>query len=283
MSAVQEVLAWDIEVRDLMIRVSKECAEADGQNPLDEAALLRMKNHGLIGSRLWVDDKRGFALLHDGALELAVAPEHRGQGIGGALAAAAGDEAVTAWSHGDHPAAAALAERHGFTRARELWVMRRPVAGLPAVEVPPVCEIRSYTDADRDELLRVNAEAFATHPEQGKMDAANLAERMAEPWFDPAGLLVVVEDGRMLGFHWTKKHSNEVGEVYVVATDAAARGRGIGKALTLAGLRHLAGVLDQDGEVILYVESDNLPARGLYDSLGFTHAAEDTHVQYRRS
>lgn len=281
MSTVEEVLAWDIEVRDVMIRVSKESAEADGQSPLDEAALLRMKNHGLTGSRLWVDGKRGFALLHDGALELAVDPEHRGQGIGTALAEAAVDGAATAWSHGDHPGAARLAEKHGFRRARELWVMRRPVAGLPPV--PDTCEIRSYTDADRDELLRVNAESFATHPEQGKMDAQNLAERMAEPWFDPAGLLVVAEEGRMLGFHWTKQHSPEIGEVYVVATDAAARGRGIGKALTLAGLRHLAGVLDSDGEIILYVESDNLPARGLYDTLGFSHAHSDTHVQYRRS
>ena len=39
------------------------------------------------------------------------------------------------------------------------------------------------------------------------MDAANLAERMAEPWFDPAGLLVAAEGDRLLGFHWTKQHS----------------------------------------------------------------------------
>ena len=35
-------------------------------------------------------------------------------------------------------------------------------------------------------------------------------------------------------------------------------------------------------EVLLYVESDNAPAVRVYSGLGFTHAAADTHVQYRR-
>jgi len=35
--------------------------------------------------------------------------------------------------------------------------------------------------------------------------------------------------------------------------------------------------------VILYVEADNAPAIAVYERLGFTHAPEDTHVQYARS
>ena len=85
---------------------------------------------------------------------------------------------------------------------------------------------------------------------------------MAEPWFDPAGLLVAADGDRLLGFHWTKQHSPTLGEVYVVAIDPAAQGQGLGKLLTLAGLHHLAG--KGVAEVLLYVESDNAPAdRGL--------------------
>jgi mycothiol synthase len=111
------------------------------------------------------------------------------------------------------------------------------------------------------------------------MDAANLAERMAEPWFDPAGLLVADNGDGLLAFHWTKQHSPELGEVYVVAVDPAAQGRGLGKAVTAAGLDHLAsrGVR----RVILYVESDNDPAIATYSKLGFEHTS--THVQYARS
>ena len=50
--------------------------------------------------------------------------------------------------------------------------------------------------------------------------------------------------------------------------------------LTLAGLHHLVG--RGVAEVLLYVESDNTPALHVCDSLGFTHADTDTHVQYRR-
>jgi mycothiol synthase len=161
--------------------------------------------------------------------------------------------------------------------------MRRPSAvPLGEVVVPEGVTVRGYRDGDREQLLRVNAAAFADHPEQGAMDADNLAARMAEPWFDPAGLLVAEDpDGSMLGFHWTKQHSPDLGEVYVVAIAPEAQGRGLGGVLTLAGLHHLAG--RGVGEVLLYVESDNRPAIAVYRRLGFGHEAHDTHVMYRRS
>ena len=48
----------------------------------------------------------------------------------------------------------------------------------------------------------------------------------------------------------------------------------------LTGLHHLARI--GLPEVVLYVEADNQPAIAIYTRLGFTHAAEDTHVQYAR-
>ena len=61
------------------------------------------------------------------------------------------------------------------------------------------------------------------------MDADDLAARMAEPWFDPAGLLVADTGTRARGFHWTKQHDADLGEVYVVAIDPAAQGQGLGR------------------------------------------------------
>jgi mycothiol synthase len=157
--------------------------------------------------------------------------------------------------------------------------MRRPMSE----PLPPSRDgaaIRSWRDGDAADVLRVNAAAFAGHPEQGAMDSADLAARMAEPWFDPDGLLVAVEGDRVLGFHWTKQDSATLGEVYVVGIDPTAQGRGLGRALTLAGLHHLAdrGV----EEVQLYVESDNTDAIRTARGLGFAHHGADTHVLYRR-
>jgi len=275
--------AADDTWRDAVVAVRAALRDTGEQDPLDEAARLRVKHQGLEGSSLWLAGEDGFALAHDGGVDLAVAPAARGRGLGRELAAEAlaGDGAVTAWSHNDHPAAAVLAERHGLRRARELWVMRRRASEpLPELVVPDAVTVRGYRDDDRDEVLRVNAAAFAHHPEQGSLDAEGLAARMAEDWFDPAGLLVADDGTGLRGFHWTKQHSAALGEVYVVAIDPAAQGQGLGKVLTLAGLEHLHGL--GVGEVLLYVESDNSPAVHVYERLGFTHAPQDTHAQYRR-
>ena len=263
--------------------ITRSSTAADGAEPLDEGAWRRLRHHA-DELDVRVEPGAGFRIVDGELLHLVVAPQHRHHGVATALAAAAldgSDHPWQAWSHGDHPAATALARRFGFDRARELWVMRRSLAGLDIKEIAPEgYSVRSFRPGDEFELLRVNAAAFAQHPEQGGMDADELAERMAEPWFDPAGLLVAMEGDRMHGFHWTKRHSVTLGEVYVVGIDPASQGRGVGGTLVSAGLRHLQELGIRD--VLLYVESDNHPAVRLYDGLGFTHAPADTHVMYTR-
>ncbi|TIC79436.1 mycothiol synthase [Nocardioides sp. GY 10127] len=284
--------------------VARAAARHDGVDPLDEATRMTLRLHPEKVAA-FVEDA-GFALLSGGEVTLVVDPDARGAGVGGRLldallaqaddqpAGQAAGQPLAAWSHADHPAAAALARSRGFDRVRELWVMRRPTSEpLPPLVVPDGVVVRGYdglNPADAKDLLAVNAAAFAHHPEQGGMDAANLAERMAEPWFSADGLLLArsVEGGReggregeLLGFHWTKQHDAATGEVYVVGVSPAAQGRGLGAVLTLAGLHHLHGL--GVAEVLLYVESDNHPAVRVYrDKLGFTHAPTDTHVMYRR-
>ena len=126
-------VAWEA----VLDSVRAACRDEDGQDPLDEAAALSLKHHGLDGARLWLEGSDGFALSRGSSVDLAVAPDARGAGLGARLAAVslAGVGPVTAWSHGDHPAAARLAAAYGLERARELWVLRRP-ASLPLPAVP---------------------------------------------------------------------------------------------------------------------------------------------------
>jgi mycothiol synthase len=270
-------------------RIAEACDHADGVITLNEQACLQLKYRGLRDASLWLGGG-GFALLHGQILDLAVHPDARGHGVGTALAAAAlaATDRVEAWSHADHPAAARIAARFGIPRERELRIMSRPTS-LPVGEITPPAgvRVRTFEPADEAALLEVNAAAFAHHPEQGHMTSEDFRERMAEAWFDPHGLFLAVpadddgaEDVPLLGFHWTKVHRDEdppYGEVYVVATNPRAAGRGIGTLLTRVGLAHLAtqGV----DEVILYVDGDNDPAVAVYEGQGFRVVR--TEVQYR--
>ena len=263
-----------------VIALARLAEAADGVAPLDEATQMALRNHP---SRVQVwGDVRGFGTAIGEELSLVVMPHERGVGLGRRLLLEAPASVSRAWSHGDHPAAAALARSHGWERARELWVMRQRSPGVTSgpssLSRVPGATVRGFRPGDEAELLRVNAAAFAHHPEQGAMSLENLRERMAEPWFDPEGLVEAWDDttGRLLGFHWTKRHSPSLGEVYVVGVDPAAQGRGVGRRLTIAGLRRMA---DAD-EWMLYVEADNAAAVHLYEGLGFRRT--ETHVQYRR-
>lgn len=270
-------------------RVAEACDGADGVITLNEQTCLQLKYRGLRDARLWLarpssGPALGFALRHQGSLDLAVHPDARGRGVGAALAGAAlaGVDHVEAWSHADDPAAAKLAARFGVPRERELLIMSRPTSEpLPDVATPEGARITTWTPADTDALLGVNAAAFAHHPEQGDMTTEDFLERTREDWFDPGGLFLAKDDsGELLGFHWTKVHRDEdppYGEVYVVAVNPRAAGRGLGRVLTNVGLRHLVDTgVDR---VILYVDGDNEPAVALYRGLGFRNLRAE--VQYR--
>ncbi|HEY2222736.1 mycothiol synthase [Actinomycetospora sp.] len=272
---------------------------ADGVAAWSEPALLDLATPTGHGRHLVVRGHDGglLAWAHvdggdpdDVVVELGVAPTARRQGLATALAREIrADPAVLpgharGWAHGQRPGAAELSAALGLQRDRELWMMRRPAGAgaLPAARAVDGITIGGLTPGqDEPDVVAVNARAFAWHPEQGAMTVEDVRRREQEPWFDAEGFLLAREDSshRLLGFHWTKVHPDgardggPVGEVYVVGVDPDAQGRGLGGALTLAGLHHLAGRgLD---EVVLYVEADNAPAVATYRRLGFEVDATD--------
>lgn len=255
---------------------------ADGVRPLNDDALLALRRDT---ERHWLlrDDAGGLAgyAQHSpafGTAQLCVRPDARRRGRGRALldaVLAAGASGV--WAFGDLPAARALAAASGLRPTRGLLIMERPLGAVAVPPAPPGVVWRSFTDADADAFLAVNAAAFADHPEQGAFSAGDLRARQSEPWWDPAGLILAEDAAGLAGFHWTKRHDAATGEVYVIGVHPRAHGRGLGTALLDAGLAHLAAAGCQ--RVILYVESGN-PAVHLYERAGF--AVAHTDVLYGR-
>jgi mycothiol synthase len=264
------------KIREL-IAASKQ---ADGVAPVGDQ-VLRELAHDRTKHLLAVDgdDISGYLSLTEAPAmaELVVRPDARRRGIGSAMARTGlseGGDGARIWAHGNLAPARATAAALGLVVVRELMQMRRPLTDLPVVTVSDGVRIRTYAGAADDaELLRVNNAAFAWHPEQSGWTEADIAERREEPWFDPAGLFMAVDEhsGKLLGFHWTKVHSADLGEVYVVGVDPAVQGRGVGATLTLVGLHHLAERLlkSEQSTVMLYVEADNSAAVKTYRRLGF--------------
>ncbi|TQF74367.1 mycothiol synthase [Rhodococcus spelaei] len=278
----------DAEQEQQIRGLVERAAATDGVAPISEQAVHRLTGQSGAEHLLWTLDDTivGYAGVeqaqgeHPAMAEAVVEPARRGRGIGRVLIREAlqrGGPGTRVWAHGDLPAARAVAGHLGLHAARELLQLRRPLAepALPEVAVPGGVTLRTYAGPSDDaELLRVNAAAFDWHPEQGAWTQREIDERVAESWFDPQGLFVATDTatGAMLGFHWTKVHaatadSPAIGEVYVVAIAPEAQGRGLGRLLTVAGLRYLRDRgLDA---VLLYTEADNVAALHTYDRLAF--------------
>jgi mycothiol synthase len=298
------VTALDAGDRDRVLDLAAAASRTDGATALSEDAVLRLGSgtgdhdgdhdgdhadvHHLLrrtpgGALAGYAQLAGPAEAREG--ELVVHPDHRRRGHGTALLAEverlAAGAPVRLWSHGDTAGAAALADRHGWTRVRELLRLERPAAGLADLEVPALPEgvhVRSFVPgADDEAWVAVNAAAFATHPEQGRWTVADLRARLAEPWFDADLLLLAEGPDGVVGFCWMKVEAGH-GELYVLGVAPGHAGAGLGRALLVRGLRAVAALPAPPALVDLYVDGDNVPALRLYARLGFDRAAVD--VQY---
>ena len=297
------MVVWRIETgralhRDALDLVNGLLADAaahDGFRPLSDHLRLKLAEHSGPGfAAVLATDPQGnlagYAQLaganQSTAIELVVAPQSRqhSRTLAPMLLRAAFDEVgargggtVHWWVHQPDDRADEIAREVGLTLGRRLLQMRRP---LPLSETTTV-EVRGFeVGRDEPEWLRVNNAAFHDHPEQGGWTLEDLRKREGQPWFDPAGFLLHERDGELAAFCWTKVHADTdppMGEIYVIAVDPRVHGAGLGKALTIAGLAHLAGRGLQVG--MLHVDAANTAAHALYERLGFTvHHADNAYV-----
>jgi mycothiol synthase len=275
--AVEVPDALDDATRHAVRELIAEVEARDGAPPLSDHALLQLSASGPTHLLAYDGDELvGYAQLADGVAELA------SRNAAGKLLAAAEPYApddLLVWAHGQASPVGPAAEARGYVRQRALWQLRRPVTDLPDASLPGGVTVRSFVPGqDEDAWLAVNAAAFAEHPEQGRWTRADIDARERKSWFDPAGFLLAERDETLLGFHWTKMHPGQIGEVYVLGVAPSAQGMRLGPALLAMGLDYLAGRGAR--ELMLYVEESSAGAMGLYERFGFRR--HDVSRQYRR-
>jgi mycothiol synthase len=313
----------------------------DGLEPLSEVPLLRLEldepwlTH--VVARSHSGGVVGYAQIDrsgaDASAELVVHPSYRRRGTGSILLATAARDAhlpqfggepgqrgkrLTVWAHGNLDCAQGFAAAQGYAVVRELLLLDRSLDGAgqgivqggraggqsgDRLAAGAGDGIRLFSPgADDQAWLALNAAAFASHPEQGRLTVDDLHQRMSQPWFDAEGFFVIPADGAddvghrgLAAYLWTKIHpatgsgdegggdevaagtSGEVhGEIYALGVAPACQGQGLAKRLLRRALAYLA----EQGcsRVVLYVDGDNSPALAAYRAAGFTQAALD--VQY---
>lgn len=185
----------------------------------------------------------------------------------------AGDRDLVTWLRFSTDEELQIAEEAGFSIRRRLGVVGRSLAGIDVADVPDDLRIRSVTNEDLDGVLAVLLDAY-DGTDDGGWTRDELERRRAYPWYRDTDLLVAAtDDHRIAGIHWTKRRGPQRGETYNLAIAPWAQGRGLGRALLTAGMRHLADEgLD---EIILWVDRRNERALNLYDSEGFETLWDD--------
>ena len=267
--------------RDVVLELVDHVQARTGRRPLSDARWVELHGGSATGVLASDGDRpvawAQFAPGHDGwTIEVVADPSTVALDglIDRALAEIGhhGGGRVRWWTFDD--AAARWAADNGFHDERGLHQMQ---IDLPLAEHTDVATRPFRVGHDEAAWLTVNNAAFGWHPEQGGWDLATVEAREAEPWFDPDGFLLHDDDqGRLVAFCWTKIHHDlapVTGEIYVIAVHPDAHGRGLGRALTLAGLQHIAAQGVRRG--MLYVDRDNTAAVALYRRLGFTTTRTD--------
>jgi mycothiol synthase len=290
--------------QESVLSLIKAAHDFDGTPAIAEHVLLHLRHGGdKSDSHLVIEEnKEVIAYAHldttdlvaGPSVEAVVHPQHRGKGLGALILKEAikicGDR-TRIWSHGDLPAAKAIAASLKLERLWSNLLMSKSLG-----EIQPVTSkypIRTFIPGlDNQAFLDLNNKVFADYPDQGGWSEDDLKVRVNESWFDDKGFFIAEDKGELIGFCWTKIHGahthshtggdddhghEALGEIYVLAVNPDYKGQGVGRDLTITGVNYLK--YQGLNNVMLYVGVENKPAFKLYKSLGFNEFGSD--VMYR--
>ena len=277
-----------------------DAERADGVRPLSDHLWLDLRQGGrpgfigLIATEEGHDHPVAYCQLSRGndswSLDLVVHPHHRYDMaiIGRELMTSAlevvkteGGGHVHWWVFEASQLHRELAREFELQQSRELLQLRVALPLAPSVAMRADSLITRSFDFSRDaqNWLDTNNAAFAQHPEQGAWEIDVLRSRIAEPWFDANGFFIHDINSELAAFCWTKLQTDTsplLGEIYVIAVHPSFTGRGLGSAITVAGLNYLSNAGAEVG--MLFVDSTNTAAIAMYNALGFV--AHHTEIAF---
>jgi mycothiol synthase len=202
-------------------------------------------------------------------------PEHRRQGLATKLLVHAmkrarelGAEAIHVNIPEDNNVARTVLSRLGFSCIKRFHELELDMARLDRPEAERAArECRCLKRGEEDILTRIQNHCFADTWGYNPNTPETIAYYTQLGGFYPEKIILACEEGNVIGYCWTEIIGKGGGEIHMLGTNPAYRGRGIGRRTLLAGLAYLR---DKGVSVArLTVDSENIEACALYKSVGF--------------
>ena len=236
--------------------------------------LIAWDGNGPVGYLFMMAEER----IGRGILRGGVHPRHRRRGIGklmvDAMAAhvrTLGFEVLHAEASPSANAAKLLLQSSGFSPVRTHRHLLRRSTELTGLAEPAGYGFRLLEPKDVPALTQLQNEAFTgSWGFCPNIDEELYYEIYQAPIGKPDGVVLLEREGLLAGYCWTHQEAyGEPGVINMVGVSRGAQGRGLGRAITAAGIDHLLG--EGAPSVELTVDGENTSAVRLYRRLGFRH------------
>jgi len=212
-------------------------------------------------------------------VNVTVDPDHRGQGLGGALAAAALEHVL---AHGatilrgasfDEEPPRRLATRHGFRNTGVQRISRLDLTTLPPAPPPPEgVEVRSFAEVGPEAVHPVDATVTADVPEDVVWDDMPYEPWLREFWESPTldhdASVAAVVDGEVVAITMLRtERTTGRAENDITGTLQAYRGRGLARLVKHHSLARAAAL--GITEVFTFNDETNAAMLAVNSRLGY--------------
>jgi len=170
-------------------------------------------------------------------------------------------------------AAVSVLSRLGFNFVRRFLQLKLEMARIDGLDVDQAAlPYRHFQRGEEDKLTRIQNCSFAGTWGFNPNSVEEISYYANLSRCSPEDVMLACDGDKVIGYCWTrtiyKAGVNEgKGQIFMLGVDPDYRGRGVGKAMLLAGLLYLKEEGFQVAE--LTVDSENQAACTLYRSVGF--------------
>ncbi len=173
-------------------------------------------------------------------------------------------------SQNDHESKKIL-ESSGWHKTKTYWNLRFEDPHLEDLVLPDDYSLRHFVKGkDEGALTDLQNQSFGNHWGFSPNDIEQIRYRTQMERTDGKGIIFIEKNGEIAGYNWTMEAHNgpsSVGWVAMTGVHPNYRGLRLGRAVVLAGMHYLKS--KNISGIELEVDSENIPATKLYDSIGF--------------